>query len=147
MEKRLNQLYLGLGSNLGDKIENIEQALVLIHAEIGVITKKSTYYFSQPQGFISENDFVNLVIMVETDRTPFDVLAEIERIEKVVGRTSKSNGFFQDRLIDIDILYYNNEKIRSEFLVIPHPFIFQRDFVHVPLMEILDDLTLIELRH
>ena len=85
MEKRLNQLYLGLGSNLGDKIENIEQALVLIHAEIGVITKKSTYYFSQPQGFISENDFVNLVIMVETDRTPFDVLAEIERIEKVVG--------------------------------------------------------------
>ena len=147
MEKRLNQLYLGLGSNLGDKIENIEQALVLIHAEIGVITKKSTYYFSQPQGFISENDFVNLVIMVETDRTPFDVLAEIERIEKVVGRTSKSNGFFQDRLIDIDILYYNNEKIRSEFLVIPHPFIFQREFVHVPLMEILDDLTLIELRH
>ena len=147
MEKRLNQLYLGLGSNLGDKIENIEQALVLIHAEIGVITKKSTYYFSQPQGFISENDFVNLVIMVETDRTPFDVLAEIERIEKVVGRTSKSNGFFQDRLIDIDILYYNNEKIRTEFLVIPHPFIFQRDFVHVPLMEILDDLTLIELRH
>ena len=147
MEKRLNQLYLGLGSNLGDKIENIEQALVLIHAEIGVITKKSTYYFSQPQGFISENDFVNLVIMVETDRTPFDVLAEIERIEKVVGRTSKSNGFFQDRLIDIDILYYNNEKIRTDFLVIPHPFIFQRDFVHVPLMEILDDLTLIELRH
>ena len=147
MEKRLNQLYLGLGSNLGNKIENLEQALVLIHAEIGVITKKSTYYFSQPQGFISENDFVNLVIMVETDRTPFDVLAEIERIEKVVGRTSKSNGFFQDRLIDIDILYYNNEKIRSEFLVIPHPFIFQRDFVHVPLMEILDDLTLIELRH
>ena len=147
MEKRLNQLYLGLGSNLGDKIENIEQALVLIHAEIGVITKKSTYYFSQPQGFISENDFVNLVIMVETDRTPFDVLAEIERIEKVVGRTSKSNGFFQDRLIDIDILYYNNEKIRTEFLVIPHPFIFQREFVHVPLMEILDDLTLIELRH
>jgi 2-amino-4-hydroxy-6-hydroxymethyldihydropteridine diphosphokinase len=147
MEKRLNQLYLGLGSNLGDKIENIEQALVLIHAEIGVITKKSTYYFSQPQGFVSENDFVNSVVKVATYFSPFEVLNAIERMEKELGRTSKSNGFFQDRLIDIDILYYNNEIIRTDFLVIPHPFIFQRDFVHVPLMEILDDLTLIELRH
>ena len=147
MEKKLNQLYLGLGSNLGNKIENIEQALVLIHAEIGSITKKSTFYFSQPQGFVSNNDFVNMVIKVETDSTPFEVLEGIEQIEKVMGRTSKSNGFFQDRLIDIDILYYNNEKIRTSLLVIPHPFIFQRDFVHVPLMEILDDLTLIALRH
>jgi len=147
MEKRLNQLYLGLGSNLGNKIENIEQAILLIHTEIGVISKKSTYYFSQPQGFVSENDFVNMVVKVETYRTPFDVLAEIERIEKVVGRTSKSNGFFQDRLIDIDILYYNNEKIHTDLLVIPHPFIFQRDFVQVPLMEILDDITLAALRH
>jgi len=147
MEKKLNQLYLGLGSNLGNKIENIEQALVLIHAEIGSITKKSTFYFSQPQGFVSNNDFVNMVIKVETDSTPFEVLEGIEQIEKVMGRTSKSNGFFQDRLIDIDILYFNNEKIRTNLLVIPHPFIFQRDFVHVPLMEILDDLTLIALRH
>ena len=147
MEKRLNQLYLGLGSNLGNKIENIEQALGLIHAEIGSITKKSTFYFSQPQGFVSNNDFVNMVIKLETDRTPFEVLEGIEQIEKVVGRTSKSTGVFQDRLIDIDILYYNNEKICTNFLVIPHPFIFQRDFVQVPLMEILDDLTLIALRH
>ena len=147
MEKKLNQLYLGLGSNLGDKIENIEQALVLINAEIGVITKKSTYYFSQPQGFVSENDFMNSVVKVATYFSPFEVLNAIERMEKELGRISKSNGFFQDRLIDIDILYYNNEKIRTDFLVIPHPFIFQRDFVHVPLMEILDDLTLIELRH
>lgn len=147
MEKKLNQLYLGLGSNLGNKIENLEQALVLIHTEIGIITKKSTYYFSQPQGFVSENDFVNMVIKVETERTPFEVLEGIEQIEKVVGRTSKSNGFYQDRLIDIDILYYNNVNIRTDLLVIPHPFIFQRDFVHVPLMEILDDTTLIALRH
>ena len=147
MEKRLNQLYLGLGSNLGNKIENIEQALVLIHAEIGSITKKSTFYFSQPQGFVSNNDFVNMVIKLETGRTPFEVLEGIEQIEKVMGRTSKSNGFYQDRLIDIDILYYNNEKIRTDLLVIPHPFIFQREFVHVPLMEILDDTTLIAIRH
>ena len=147
MEKRLNQLYLGLGSNLGNKIENIEQALVLIHAEFGSITKKSTLYFSQPQGFVSNNDFVNMVIKLETDRTPFEVLEGIEQIEKVMGRTSKSNGFYQDRLIDIDILYYNNEKIRTDLLVIPHPFIFQREFVHVPLMEILDDTTLIAIRH
>jgi len=147
MEKKLNQLYLGLGSNLGNKIENIEKALVLIHAEIGPITKKSTFYFSQPQGFVSNNDFVNMVIKLETDRTPFEVLEGIEQIEKVMGRTSKSNGFYQDRLIDIDILYYNNEKIRTDLLVIPHPFIFQREFVHVPLMEILDDTTLIAIRH
>ena len=84
---------------------------------------------------------------METDRTPFEVLEGIEQIEKVVGRTSKSNGFYQDRLIDIDILYFNNEKIHTDLLVIPHPFIFERDFVRVPLMEILDDLTLIALQH
>ena len=146
MEKKLNQLYLGLGSNLGNKVENIEQALVLIQSEIGIITKRSTYYYSQAQGFVSTNDFVNIVVKAATYFSPFEVLNAIERMENELGRTSKSNGFYKDRLIDIDILYFNNEIIRTDLLIIPHPFIFDREFVRVPLLEILDDLILLELR-
>jgi 2-amino-4-hydroxy-6-hydroxymethyldihydropteridine diphosphokinase len=146
MEKKLNQLYLGLGSNLGNKIENIEQALILIQSEIGIISKRSTYYYSQAQGFVSSNDFVNIVVKAATDFSPLDVLNTIERVEKKLGRTSKSNGIYKDRLIDIDILYFNNEIIRTDFLIVPHPFIFDREFVRVPLLEILDDLTLLELK-
>lgn len=146
MEKKLNQLYLGLGSNLGNKIENIEQALILIQSEIGIISKRSTYYYSQAQGFVSSNDFVNIVVKAATDFSPLDVLNAIERVEKKLGRTSKSNGIYKDRLIDIDILYFNNEIIRTDFLIVPHPFIFDREFVRVPLLEILDDLTLLELK-
>jgi 2-amino-4-hydroxy-6-hydroxymethyldihydropteridine diphosphokinase len=147
MEKQLNQLYLGLGSNLGNKIENIEQALVLIQSEIGIIAKRSTFYYSQAQGFVSTNDFVNTVVKVATYFSPFEVLNTIERIEKELGRTAKSNGFYKDRLIDIDILYFNYDKICTDILVVPHPYIFDREFVRVPLLEILDDLTLLELRH
>ncbi len=146
MEKKLNQLYLGLGSNLGNKIENIEQALILIQSEIGIISKRSTYYYSQAQGFVSSNDFVNIVVKAATDFSPLDVLNAIERVEKKLGRTSKSNGIYKDRLIDIDILYFNNEIIRTDLLIVPHPFIFDREFVRVPLLEILDDLTLLELK-
>lgn len=147
MEKKLNQLYLGLGSNLGNKIENIEQALILIQSEIGIISKRSTYYYSQAQGFVSSNDFVNIVVKAATDFSPLDVLNTIERVEKKLGRTSKSNGIYKDRLIDIDILYFNYDKICTDILVVPHPYIFDREFVRVPLLEILDDLTLLELRH
>ncbi len=145
MEKKLNHVYLGLGSNLGDKISNIKQALNLISIELGAITRTSSYYFSEPQGFISENEFVNMVIKVESKKLPFEILEGIQKIEKLMGRTINTIGQYQDRIIDIDILFHNSDVINEVNLVIPHPLILQREFVKSPLLEILDDLALLKL--
>ena len=145
MEKKLNHVYLGLGSNLGDKIANLNQALNLISMELGAITRTSSYYFSDPQGFISENEFVNLVIKVESKKLPLEILEGIQKIERLMGRTSNTTGQYQDRIIDIDILFHNSDVINEVNLVIPHPLILQREFVKSPLLEILDDLDLLKL--
>ena len=145
MEKKLNHVYLGLGSNLGDKIANLNQALNLISMELGAITRTSSYYFSDPQGFISENEFVNLVIKVESKKLPLEILEGIQKIERLMGRTSNTTGQYQDRIIDIDILFHNSDIINEVNLVIPHPLILQREFVKSPLLEILDDLALLKL--
>jgi 2-amino-4-hydroxy-6-hydroxymethyldihydropteridine diphosphokinase len=145
MEKKLNHVYLGLGSNLGDKIANLNQALNLISMELGAITRTSSYYFSEPQGFISENEFVNLVIKVESKKLPLEILEGIQKIERLMGRTSNTTGQYQDRIIDIDILFHNSDVINEVNLVIPHPLILQREFVKSPLLEILDDLALLKL--
>jgi 2-amino-4-hydroxy-6-hydroxymethyldihydropteridine diphosphokinase len=145
MEKKLNDVYLGLGSNLGDKIANLNQALNLISMELGAITRTSSYYFSEPQGFISKNEFVNLVIKVESKKLPLEILEGIQKIERLMGRTSNTTGQYQDRIIDIDILFHNSDIINEVNLVIPHPLILQREFVKSPLLEILDDLALLKL--
>lgn len=145
MEKKLNAVYLGLGSNLGDKIANLNQALNLISIEFGTITRTSSYYFSESQGFISENEFVNLVVKVESKKLPFEILEGIQKIEKLMGRTINTIGQYQDRIIDIDILFHNSVIINEVNLVIPHPLILQREFVKFPLLEILDDLALLKL--
>ncbi len=145
MEKKLNHVYLGLGSNLGDKISNIKQALNLISIELGAITRTSSYYFSEPQGFISDNEFVNLVIKVESKKLPFEILEGIQKIERLMGRTTNTIGQYQDRIIDIDILFHNSIILNEVNLVIPHPLILQREFVKSPLLEILDDLDLLKL--
>lgn len=145
MEKELNTVYLGLGSNLGDKIANLNQALNLISIEFGTITRTSSYYFSEPQGFISENEFVNLVIKLESKKLPFEILEGIQKIERLMGRTSNLSDQYQDRIIDIDILFHNSAIINHVDLVIPHPFILNREFVRIPLLEILDDLSLLNL--
>ena len=145
MEKKLNAVYLGLGSNLGDKIANLNQALNLISIEFGTITRTSSYYFSEPQGFISENQFVNMVIKVESKKLPFEILEGIQKIERLMGRTIITTSQYQDRIIDIDILFHNSIIINEVNLVIPHPLILNREFVKSPLLELLDDLALLKL--
>ena len=145
MEGKLNQIYLGLGTNLGDKQENIKKALKSISTDCGRILKISSYYYSKPQGFISNNEFINLVIKIESIKSPTELLFQIEKIECDLGRLVKSNGQFQDRIIDIDILHYNNDFINTAGLIIPHPLIFERDFVKLPLMEIIDESHLMDI--
>ena len=139
MDKKINLVYLGLGSNLGQKKRNLQDAINLITSEIGPVKECSAYYYSKPDGFSSKNEFVNLVVKVETTLAAFDLLDATEAIERSLGRTDKSCGVYKDRKIDIDILFFNDEKIVAERLVIPHPLIFFRDYVRVPLLEIMNE--------
>jgi 2-amino-4-hydroxy-6-hydroxymethyldihydropteridine diphosphokinase len=133
-------IYLSLGSNLGDKEGNILRAYTLIEQRIGHIARKSSLHRTAPWGFESSNDFLNSVIAIETSLTPRELLTETQRIEKEIGRTAKTSadGTYQDRLIDIDILIYNDLIIDEPDLQIPHPLMNQRDFVLKPLKEIYD---------
>ena len=133
-------IYLSLGSNLGDKEGNILRAYALIEQRIGHIIRKSSLHRTAPWGFESSNDFLNSVIAIETSLTPRELLTETQRIEKEIGRTAKTSadGTYQDRLIDIDILIYNDLIIDEPDLQIPHPLMNQRDFVLKPLKEIYD---------
>ena len=128
--------YLGLGTNLGNKTENIAQAIQRINEQVGEVLRRSSDYVSEPWGFQSENTFLNIVVAVETLLEPFDLLQKLQQIEKQLGRTEKTLGEYKDRIIDIDILLYDDKTIATSELVIPHPLINERDFVRIPLAEV-----------
>ena len=143
-----HKAYLGLGSNLGDKEENIRRAIVTIGEQIGDVTRQSALYRSEPWGFSSDNAFVNAVILVETTLSPHQLLRATQRIERLLGKqrqhaTERTTGgspcLYHDRPIDIDILLYDDLHISTPSLTIPHPLMHQRDFVMVPLREITND--------
>lgn len=134
----MHTVYLGLGSNLGDKEENIRQALHRIGQQIGTVEAVSSFLVSEPWGFESGNSFVNAVCRVSTFLAPVEVLDATQAIECILGRTEKSvDGIYHDRLIDIDILLYDDLRIQTPRLTIPHPLMNQRDFVKIPLSELL----------
>ncbi|GHV10714.1 2-amino-4-hydroxy-6-hydroxymethyldihydropteridine pyrophosphokinase [Bacteroidia bacterium] len=130
-------VYLALGTNLGDKQNNLLRAIFEIATQIGTVSAVSSVYESEPWGYVSENTFLNMAVRVETDLSPLDLLHGLQNIEKQMGRTQKSQSqIYQDRLIDIDIILYDDLEYNSEELTIPHPFYQERDFVMQPLNEI-----------
>ena len=130
-------VYLGLGSNLGDKAANITLAVQYIEEQIGHVVRQSALYYSEPWGFESENDFVNAVVRCETTLTPHKLLRATQRIERQMGRKRKSkDGVYHDRIIDIDILLYDDLTVDTPTLKSPPPLMQQRDFVMEPLREI-----------
>ena len=139
-------VFLGLGTNLGEKETNILNALEEIKRRIGEITSLSSFYASEPVGFESENLFLNAVCCVQTQLSPYEVLSVTQEIERYLGRTQKSiNRQYHDRTMDIDILLYDNLCMNTPELTIPHPFMKDRDFVMTPLKEILDSQSLSDL--
>ncbi len=129
--------YLSLGTNLGDKEHNLNEAIRLIAERVGEVTKVSSFLETEPWGFASENTFLNACLKVETSLSPREVLVATQGIERELGRTRKSrNGVYHDRLIDIDILLYGELTIDEPDLQIPHPLMEKRDFVMIPLNEI-----------
>ena len=136
-----HKVYLGLGSNLGDRNANIEQAIALIHERVGEVVRRSSFIETEPWGFESENKFLNAVILCETELTPRQLLKATQKIERELGRKKKSasshiSHLYKDRPIDIDILLYDDLTIDEPDLKIPHPLMEQRDFVMIPLREI-----------
>ena len=132
-----HQVYLGLGSNLGDKAWNLSEAIRLIGERVGQVLRQSSFIETEPWGFQSDNSFLNAVILCETNKTPREVLLLTEQIERDMGRRQKSVSVgYADRIIDIDILLYDDLTIDEPDLKIPHPLMHQRDFVMRPLQEI-----------
>lgn len=132
-----HQVYLGLGSNLGNKEWNLSEAIRLIGERVGQVVRQSSFIETEPWGFQSENSFLNAVILCETNKTPREVLLLTQQIEREMGRRQKSvSGGYADRIIDIDILLYDDLTVDEPDLKIPHPLMHQRDFVMRPLKEI-----------
>lgn len=130
-------VYLGLGTNLGDKEANLRTAIYKLQERIGKQVSLSSFYETAPWGFESDHSFLNAAIGLETSLSPIEILHITQEIEKELGRTKKSvNGNYSDRLIDIDILLYDTLVLQTPELTIPHPLMTERDFVMKPLIEI-----------
>ncbi|MDR3061597.1 MAG: 2-amino-4-hydroxy-6-hydroxymethyldihydropteridine diphosphokinase [Dysgonamonadaceae bacterium] len=130
-------VYLSLGSNLGNKAENIDNAIEKIAEKAGTVSAISSVYETKPWGYESDNDFFNLAIRIETSLSPIQLLKITQEIEKEMGRTEKSSGTgYQDRIIDIDLILYDNLVLNTPELTLPHPHFHERKFVLDPLKEI-----------
>ena len=124
---------------MGDRRGNIYRAVELIADSVGTVVRMSSLYDTEPWGFSSDNMFVNAAVCVETRLTPREVLVATQTIERRMGRIEKSvGGQYHDRVIDIDILMYDDLHIDTPDLHIPHPLMHERDFVMRPLNEILN---------
>jgi 2-amino-4-hydroxy-6-hydroxymethyldihydropteridine diphosphokinase len=130
--------YIGLGSNLGDRMANLDKAISLLSRHMSII-KLSSVYETEPEGFKGQPDFLNCVVLAEVEVDALAVLATLKGMEKQVGRVGSFAG--GPRLIDADLLFYGQEVINEPGLVVPHPRIRQRLFVLVPLAEIAADFS------
>jgi 2-amino-4-hydroxy-6-hydroxymethyldihydropteridine diphosphokinase len=133
----LHHVILGTGSNLGERVENLQLAVAEIE-KFSTITTQSSIYETQPWGFTAQAVFLNQVLAIETQLEPFDLLDALKMAEKHIGRTSTFR--YGPRLIDIDILFFDQLILEDEKLIIPHPKIAERAFVLIPLDEIAPQL-------
>jgi len=132
-------IFLGIGTNLGNRESNLKQAVAAIEEYIGPVLNSSSIYETEPWGFKTEDKFLNMVVRAETRLEPSSILGRILIIESLLGRV-RGDVQYSSRLIDIDILLYEDLIINEERLKIPHPLIQHRKFVLVPLCELASDL-------
>ena len=128
--------YLALGTNIGNKRRNMITAAALLAERVGDVLALSGFYETEPWGFQSENTFLNAALQLETALSPLELLKATQDIEIEMGRTQKSNGAYHDRIIDIDILLYDDLVLQTPELTLPHPLMHERLFVMEPLAEI-----------
>lgn len=133
--------YLALGTNIGNKRRNMITAAALLAERVGDVLALSGFYETEPWGFQSDNTFLNAALQLETSLPPLELLKATRQIEIEMGRTQKSNGAYHDRIIDIDILLYDDLILRTPELTLPHPLMHERRFVMEPLAEIAPNLV------
>lgn len=128
--------YIGLGTNIGHKRRNMITAAALLAERVGDVLALSDLYETEPWGFASENTFLNAALILETSYSPVELLGATQQIEREMGRMEKSNGVYHDRIIDIDLLMYDDRVVQTPELTLPHPLMQERKFVMEPLAEI-----------
>lgn len=135
------KVYLGLGTNLGDKEQNLRTAVQKIEERIGKLVSLSAFYATAPWGFSSDNGFLNAAVCIETNLDPLEVLKATQVIERELGRAHKSiGGVYSDRLIDVDLLLYGDVVMSKGELTLPHALMAERRFVMEPLAEIAPEV-------
>lgn len=138
--KKTVSVFIGIGSNIENRIDNILRSIKYINKKKNIKIKKiSSFYLTEPEGEKMTKPFVNCAIEITTNLTPFKLLETLEDIEKKMGR--KKKGTMEDRVIDLDILFYGTKKVISQKLTIPHPKAHLRRFVLVPLSEIAPEFV------
>ncbi len=133
---KLEKIYLHTGSNMGQKEEHLAWARLLIDKNIGSITAQSELYETEAWGFTDQPNFVNQALEVVTKLPPDELMDQILSIELEMGRVRDQK--WAPRLIDIDIIFYGDQIIKTENLIVPHPFMHERNFVLIPLLEIAE---------
>ncbi|MCU0354322.1 MAG: 2-amino-4-hydroxy-6-hydroxymethyldihydropteridine diphosphokinase [Cytophagales bacterium] len=136
---KANTVYLLLGTNLGDRAANLAQAVALLEKRIGKVERRSGVYETEPWGVTNQPDYWNQVLQVSTPLEPAAVLEAMLGIERDMGRERHIR--WEARLIDIDMLYFNDQVIETEHLQVPHPRMAQRRFVLEPLTELAPDFV------
>ena len=135
----MKKIYLGIGSDLGDRMHNLREAVRMIGESAGEVLCSSRIYETDPWGFSSESRFLNMAIEIESIHSPSDLLERILLIEFALGRI-RSGKNYSSRVIDIDILFYGDEIISDGTVEIPHPRLHERRFVLVPMSDIAPGL-------
>ncbi len=134
----MQTVYLGLGTNLGDRRRNLEAAIQMLAPRV-LVEVESRIYETPAWGYKEQPDFLNMVVKAQTDLPPSELLAHLKTIEGQLGRTETFR--WGPRLIDIDILFYDELILQAPELVIPHAHLHERAFVLVPLRDIAPDLV------
>lgn len=130
-------VYLSLGSNKGDRVGYVQQATSLLNGFDGInVVQSSSLYETEPWGVETETWFVNAVIQISTTLSPQLLLAQCQKIETMLGRNRATEGHYGDRTIDIDILFYDDNVITDENILIPHPRFHERAFTLIPMLEL-----------
>ena len=134
----MGEAVISLGSNLGDRVFYLNKAINKIDHKLGEIIIKSSIYESEAWGFITENSFLNQIIIIKTNEEPDELLIQLLKIENDLGRVRKTNKY-ESRPIDLDILFYDDLILSDDHLQLPHPRVQERRFVLEPLQQIIPD--------
>ena len=133
----MSKAYLSLGTNMGDRLSNIQQAVRLLTSDNNIkLLRASSFYETQPWGLSEQNWFINAAIVVETELSPIELLRVCQNIEEKLGRIREGKPKWSERIIDIDILFYDDLIFKNEILEIPHKYVHKRAFALVPMIEV-----------